>query len=452
MKDEKKHRDWKNTAWQFFLAILLALVIRTFVVEAFVVPTGSMAPTIYGRNLTLECPKCGYRFAIGWNAYGRMSRFKRPPSVVCPICGEEIKPGFFSFSAGDRFFVSRFVHKITGLHRWDVVVFWCPEVRKNYVKRLVGFPGETVRIIGGDVYINGTIARKPPEVQRHVWKPLSREKMGDSSRWKLYWHPGGNVSEEREAIEIGKGGSITYALPIDDFVEYNAASIGYGWEKDKVDVAAVRRYAPKNTVRDIKASFRITLTGGKGTAFFVKLAQGTGDERLLFSFQPDGATIHGPDGKPLWRGNVAFKKGENVLECAVVDFAAYLKLNEKVVAYRTFDPKTAPSWEPTAVLGVRKGTLSVSEASTWRDVYYCRIPYMGIERAVDEPYTLSRRRRDPVTGKWTGYNEYFFLGDNSWSSRDCRVLDIERYPITDKDIRGRVILRWWPITRFGLVR
>ncbi len=41
------------------VAVALALVIRASVVEAFVVPTGSMAPAIYGQHVETTCDTCG---------------------------------------------------------------------------------------------------------------------------------------------------------------------------------------------------------------------------------------------------------------------------------------------------------------------------------------------------------------------------------------------------------
>jgi signal peptidase I len=57
--------------------------------------------------------------------------------------------------------------------RWDVIVFKNPpEPAINYIKRLVGLPGEKVHIIDGDVYIDGQISRKPPKVQNELWMPV----------------------------------------------------------------------------------------------------------------------------------------------------------------------------------------------------------------------------------------------------------------------------------------
>ena len=43
---------------------MLAFLFRTFEAEAFVIPTGSMAPTLMGRHKDLECPECHYNFQV----------------------------------------------------------------------------------------------------------------------------------------------------------------------------------------------------------------------------------------------------------------------------------------------------------------------------------------------------------------------------------------------------
>jgi signal peptidase I len=51
-----------------------------------------------------------------------------------------------------------------------VIVFKCPtEPGTNYIKRLIGKPGETVEIIDGDIYINNVLQRKPAKVQDEMW-------------------------------------------------------------------------------------------------------------------------------------------------------------------------------------------------------------------------------------------------------------------------------------------
>ena len=77
---------------------------------------------------------------------------------------------------GDRILVSKFAYSLGDPERWDVIVFKYPgDGNQNYIKRLVGLPGETLRIYEGDLFIKNrqggrgergldtfTIERKPP--------------------------------------------------------------------------------------------------------------------------------------------------------------------------------------------------------------------------------------------------------------------------------------------------
>src|SRR5438128_3471264 len=44
--------------------VFLVLLLKSFVAEAFVIPTGSMAETLYGYQKTVECPECGETFPV----------------------------------------------------------------------------------------------------------------------------------------------------------------------------------------------------------------------------------------------------------------------------------------------------------------------------------------------------------------------------------------------------
>ncbi|RAP27757.1 signal peptidase I [Candidatus Marinamargulisbacteria bacterium SCGC AG-343-D04] len=93
------------------VALCIALFIKEFVIQVSVVPTGSMIPTLIG--------------------------------------GKEGE-------LNDRLFVSKFAYDFWEPERGDIVVFRSPnDDGKDYVKRLVGLPGETVEIKRGYVYING---------------------------------------------------------------------------------------------------------------------------------------------------------------------------------------------------------------------------------------------------------------------------------------------------------
>ena len=119
-KEEKKPsmgQVIKEYGQAIALAVVLALFVRSFILQAFQIPSGSMIPTF------LE----GDRVLVTKFAYGIRSPF------------------------------SNNVWLATGLpERWDVVVFIYPvEPDKDFVKRVVGLPGETVSMINGQLFING---------------------------------------------------------------------------------------------------------------------------------------------------------------------------------------------------------------------------------------------------------------------------------------------------------
>jgi signal peptidase I len=62
----------------------------------------------------------------------------------------------------ERIFVNKFVYKFEAIQRGDIVVFHYPlDPSKSYIKRVVGIPGDHVRIRDGQVYVNGILLREP---------------------------------------------------------------------------------------------------------------------------------------------------------------------------------------------------------------------------------------------------------------------------------------------------
>ena len=161
---ENQRPEWQRWLNQFcenwIFAFLIAMTIRHFGIEAFRIPTASMEPMLYGD------------------------------------------PGLFT---GDHVVVDKLTAPFTGYHRWDVTVFQFPrpEVEggtdarpaltvsderldspllrplycRNFVKRLVALPGDTLYFAGGDLHLKQTdgtwaIARKPANIQEAVWQDI----------------------------------------------------------------------------------------------------------------------------------------------------------------------------------------------------------------------------------------------------------------------------------------
>jgi signal peptidase I len=129
-KTEKKAGGLGETVSVIVQALLLALVIRTLLFQPFSIPSGSMRPTLLEGD---------YLFVTKW-AYG-YSRHSLPFS-----------PDLFS-------------GRIWGSspERGDVVVFkFPPNPSLDYIKRVIGLPGDRIQMRGGVLYING---REVPRVK-----------------------------------------------------------------------------------------------------------------------------------------------------------------------------------------------------------------------------------------------------------------------------------------------
>lgn len=124
----KKKSIFREYAEAIIIALLLALFIRTFVVQAFKIPSGSMEPTLLiGDHLLVS------KFVYG---------------VRNPFSGE------VWVELGEP-------------ERYDVVVFKYPQnPSQDYIKRVIGLPGETVEIRDKKVYVDGRPIDDPRAVFR----------------------------------------------------------------------------------------------------------------------------------------------------------------------------------------------------------------------------------------------------------------------------------------------
>ena len=186
-------RTLRETVESIAIAFILAFLFRTFEAEAFVIPTGSMATTLYGYQKDVKCPQCGYTFPVNCS-----DEVEKKPSIpivgtTCPNCRynidfarEKMDP---SCRSGDRVLVAKCFYDLDlyNPQRLDVVVFKFPESPQvnhspmNYIKRLIGLPRETIGIFYGKLY------RLPPE--KGPQHPEDQQVRAEDLWHAQYMHP-----------------------------------------------------------------------------------------------------------------------------------------------------------------------------------------------------------------------------------------------------------------------
>ena len=119
----QKKKFFKEYLEPIFIAVLIALFIRTFTVQAFKIPSGSMEPTLLVGDYLLV-NKFIYGIRIPYTDM-KFFQFKKP-------------------------------------QRGDVIVFIFPlDPSKDFIKRVIGTEGEKVQIIDKKIYINDELINDP---------------------------------------------------------------------------------------------------------------------------------------------------------------------------------------------------------------------------------------------------------------------------------------------------
>ena len=146
MEDDESLMDTVKT---LFYAIVIAILIRTFLFEPFKIPSGSMYPTLYvGDYLFVSKYTYGY------------SKHSLPFSM----------PLFEGRVWADE------------PNRGDVVVFKFPQDnRTDYIKRVIGLPGDRIKLENGRLYVNGELVERA-EIEDFV----IRDSKGNAERYHQY--------------------------------------------------------------------------------------------------------------------------------------------------------------------------------------------------------------------------------------------------------------------------
>lgn len=178
--------------------VIAVMVLRSFILEGYLISTGSMAPGLLGFHRRIHCPSCGYSFAFGVSFDDSVDSGKGAiiePSgprryATCPNCHQiNIDVGGVPNSHGDQLLVLKHAYDLRHPHRWETIVFRNPaSPEEAYVKRVVGLPGEEIQVRNGDVFINGDLARKTWDQQLDMRIPVcDLHHLVDSDQWQMPW-------------------------------------------------------------------------------------------------------------------------------------------------------------------------------------------------------------------------------------------------------------------------
>ncbi len=320
------------------MALLIALTVREFLYEAFQIPTASMYPTIYG-----EKPKEGREH-------------------------------------GDRLLASKVGLLVGDPPRWSIVVFKYPLYRRvNFIKRLVGLPGEQMELRAGDVYINGECMAKPERVQDQLWF-AEYPSPGQERTLSSSFQPMKNVG-------AGAGNDVDWQLT-DGSAKADAPA---GTETRLV---YGERLGREDTDLRIGADIDVARLAGDG-AILLRV-EGAG-RRVELAVSDDGAVLTAPGigAQPI--DDLRLGDGARVT-LGVADRVARVWLDGRLVARVPHkDIENGGNKRSGASLGLRGAAAAFSDVRIDRDLQY------GKSRAWDIPD-----------------DGFIMLGDNTGSSKDSR--------------------------------
>lgn len=404
------------------------LVFRAVCVEPYCVPSGSMAPALSGHHKAIACPDCGFRVVVGQRepAAERGSEF-------CPNCGSfELNLDPVSVSVGDQLLVNKNVFDWRTPRRWEMAVFRCPaDPTRAFVKRVVGLPGETVQIRGGDVYIDHEIARKtlselravriPVYDSRHI--PRSR---GLQDRWE--------TEADLHTAGVKDDGLFLHTVSRPDTYQW----LGYRHQSSGKSRAVCDEYGYNGAdlgplpepVHDFLVECELEASAGEG---WVALAVTDGADEMLVelpvSTVKDGAKLsEGRRPDHVYRSAPEFvlQPGRRYrVEVAFVDRRAMLAV-DGVPLIRPSDRPAVEHRSEVAKpfrIGARGVEVRVYRVQLWRDIHYTEAGRHGSRSAVR-----------------LGAREYFVLGDNSPNSDDNRFWtgrDGEPMPVKEREFLGK---------------
>ena len=420
-----------ETLQSLIVAFALAMSVRSFVTEGFVIPTGSMAPTLMGQHVRLNSPATGYTYPVDAGPAFEEGRFRNfapfnrgvsDPmlSTTDPIYEVGNNSIVQESRMGDRVLVLKYLYAFQEPRRWDVVVFKQPpdpcSAAENFIKRLVGLPNEQLLLLDGDVFTaplgadrsKFEIQRKPEYVQRAVWQEVHSSEFVPvdpalvAKAWGRPW-PGepwaaegfdlgarGNLREWRHN-DAGRA-SLTWrwdVMPINDYAPYNMwrnipMSARYPVSDVRVSMAieadAPEKLAATYTLEARRRAMTFTIAGGKASLRIERAKESPNDQTEVYaekSVDFEAPSERVPFDVEFWHVDQRLSMWVNGREVVALDYA-FASLEDRLTS--SFNGRSVEDYvrtptvqQPTPPrLGVEfsGSPLTLHRVRVDRDLYY----------------------------------------------------------------------------------
>jgi signal peptidase I len=365
-------------------------------VPALRVDSASMAPALLGPHFDLRCPACGFEFDADASSADVAARWR------CPNCRGSSSLEDAPLRAGNRLLVNRAAYLLGQPKRGDIVVLDCPDAPGPCVKRIVGLPGETVELRGGDVWIDGVIARKSfaqwqsrrilvcdnqpapaTKTADFVWRSETGSR-GDWIQTDGIWKATSSQSSADFPWLVLTGStSGTAPAAIWDDLPYN-----------------INESRALNPAPDGSLACRVALTGGGK----LMVRATAGGKSVLATYRlDDHSLLLEIDGQQVAACQIPTAENPRSFELVVVDAQVLVAADDRPLLAVELDALSkTESASPVWAISVADGaSAKIEHLRVFRDVYYVPPP--------DHP------------GPWQlSEDEFFALGDNASVSKDSR--------------------------------
>jgi signal peptidase I len=502
----------KETIESILVAFILAFIFRCFVVEPFVIPTGSMAPTLLGAHTRHRCPECGYTFDVDYRppSNGIDDEPETPSyagpllrnghlinteydSIRCPNCGYLLPPQINPpVHFGDRVVVLKYAELLEKLKRWDVVVFKTPydpehpehRFEWNFIKRLVGLPGETVMVLDGGLYVKSPgsdqfiVQTKTPEAQEALWRIIYDDDyrpLNVAPRtvpWVQPWQmtSGAGWSDHLPSSRSGfsfENATGTGTLTFNSSAgRTNNAEFKDYLAYDQRPTPNAQGYDGDCIVSDLKLDLYYDRKQGEGP---LRLLLSKLDDRFIAEILPNRVLLHHEyNGREIGTPQAVEiqppTSGPHHFQFSNVDYRVTLRMDGRVLLQTTpqqYHPDIdqlkhrlhtrAIGPLPEVRIFADHQTCQLTHLSLWRDIYYTQND--GGSSAII--YGAPEEGRGDTGPVQLGPGEYFVLGDNSPMSGDARFftqpvnlpnewLYAEGGRVPERLMLGRAFFVYWP--------